>query len=194
MRMQFAVVSFAHDNGADSAFGSARGRDPRAAWIQEAALLVHHHNDRITLNGTVLGRYVSADGQDHLSQPGAAVGGIVGGFVGLVAGPPASAAGIVAGAALGAKLGPADETEADPEPLLDDLRSTVPKGSSAIVAIADEADVDEMLASLDGAGGTVTRRDLAADELASITAALETFPAASSGPRREGDASQPAPS
>ncbi len=108
MGMQFAVVCFTHDNGADSAFGAARQREPDAAWVREAALLVHHHNDRITLNGTVLGRYVSADEQDHLSQPGAAVGGIVGGLLGLLLGPPASAAGIVMGAALGAKLGPAD--------------------------------------------------------------------------------------
>jgi uncharacterized membrane protein len=187
MSMQFAVVSFTHDDGADSAFGSARQRDSGAAWTQQAALLVRHHNDRVTLNGTVLGHYVSADEQDHLSQPGAAVGGIVGGLLGLLLGPPASAAGIVVGAALGAKLGPADETEAEPGQLMDDLRSAVPKGSSAIVLIADAAQVDTMLAAL-GDTGVATRRDLTADELAALTASLRSSPAASPGPRTAGDA------
>lgn len=188
MGMQVAVVCFAHDDGADSAFGSARQREPEAAWTHEAALLVHHHNDRITLNGTVLGHYVSADEQDHISQSGAAVGGIVGGLLGLLLGPPASAAGIVVGGALGAKLGPADETEAEPGDLMDDLRSAVPKGSSAIVLIADAAHVDAMLASLGGGAGPATRRDLGDDELAAIRTAVQAAPVVSAGPRSDGDA------
>ncbi len=170
-------MCFTHDDGADSAFGAVRQRDPDAAWIGEAALLVHHHNDRITLNGTVLGRYVSADEQDHISQPGAAVGGIVGGLLGLVLGPPASAAGIVVGAALGAKVGPADETEPEPDQLMDDLRAAVPKGSSAIVLIADVAHVDAMLAAL-GDAGTATRRDLGPDEVAALGASVASAPPA----------------
>ena len=193
MGTQFAVVSFSHDDGADAAFGSARQRDPDATWTHEAALLVHHHNDRITLNGTVLGHYVSADEQDHVSQPGAAVGGIVGGLLGLLLGPPASAAGIVVGGALGAKLGRADETEAEPDQLMDDLRSAVPKGSSAIVLIADAGHVDAMLASLGDGAGVTTRRDLTDDELAALTASVESTPAASPGPRAAGDAPQTAP-
>ena len=188
MGMQFAVVSFPHDDGADSAFAAARGREPDAAWTREAALLTHHHNDRITLNGTVLGRYVSADEQDHISQPGAAVGGIVGGLLGLALGPPASAVGIVVGGALGAKVGSADETEAEPDVLMADLRAAVPKGASAIVLIAEAAHVDAMLAALPGGGGTVSRRDLAPDELGKITEAVRSAPAASAGPRLEGDA------
>lgn len=175
--MQFAVVCFTHDDGADSAFGAARQREPDAAWIGEAALLVHHHNDRITLNGTVLGRYVSADEQDHISQPGAAVGGIVGGLLGLVLGPPASAVGIVVGGALGAKVGPADETESEPDQLMDDLRAAVPKGSSAILLIADGAHVDAMLAAM-GDDGAATRRDLDAEELAALSASLASAPPA----------------
>lgn len=188
MGMQFAVVGFPHDDGADSAFAAARQRDPDAAWTHEAALLVRHHNDRVTLNGTVLGRYVSADEQDHLSQPGAAVGGIAGGLLGLLLGPPASAAGIVAGAALGAKLGPADEVEAEPGSLMTDLRSAVPKGSSAIVLIAEAAHVDALLAALGDAGGAATRRTLDPDELAAIEASVQSAPVASAGPRVEGEA------
>lgn len=188
MGMQFAVVRFPHDDGADSAFAQGRARDPDAAWTHEAALLTHHHNDRITLNGTVLGRYVSADEQDHISQPGAAVGGIVGGLLGLALGPPASAAGIVVGGALGAKVGAADETEAEPDALMENLRAAVPKGASAIVLIAEEVHVDAMVAALPDGRGTASRRDLTPAELETITDAVRSAPVASSGPRAEGDA------
>lgn len=188
MGVELAVVVFGHDDGADSAFGAARGRHPNAAWAREVALLVHHRNDRITLNGTVLGHYVSVDEQDHVSQPGVAVGGIVGGLLALALGPPATAAGIVAGGALGAKLGTADEVEAAPDLLMEDLRAAVPKGSSAIVLIAEVARGDEMLAALGDVRGSVARRALAVDELAAIEEAIRSTPPASSGPRTEGDA------
>ena len=151
-----------------------RERADDADWTHEVALLEHHHNDRITLHGTVAGRYVSADEEDHVSQKGAAVGGIIGGLLGMPLGPPGFAAGLVAGGVLGAEVASPDETEPEPGLLVEDLRGAVPKGSSAIVLIAESGHVDDMLATLDEAGADTVRRTLSETELSAIEEAVRS--------------------
>ena len=191
--MELAVVCFNGRAAAEQAFGAMHGRVGDAAWTHEVALLEHHHNDRIALYGTVAGQYVSADEQDHVSQKGAMIGGIVGGLLGIPLGPPAFAAGVVTGGVLGDEQGRPDEIDPEPGPLVDDLRAAVPKGSSAIVLIAEPADVNDMLAALGEADGDIVRRPLSDTELATIEKALSDAPAASPGPRLEGDAPPPDP-
>jgi uncharacterized membrane protein len=183
---ELGVVVFEHEGGADSALGVARARG--AAWASEAALVEHRRrHDRITLIGTVLGRYVSTDERDHVSQPGAAVGSIVGGILGMPLGPPGAAAGIVIGGAVGAESASADETEAEPQALADDLRAAVPKGSSAVLLIGSAEHVAAMVDDL-GASGVPSRRALEAEEVEVIEAALAGAPPASGGPSTEGAA------
>ena len=191
--MELAVIRFKGRAAAESAFGAMRERAGDAPWTHEVALLERHHNDRIALYGTVAGHYVSADEEHHVSQKGAAVGGIVGGLLGMALGPPAFAAGIVTGGAVGAEFASPDEVEAEPGALVEDLRAVVPKGSSAIVLIAEPAHVDDMLAALGETDGDAIRRALSDSELSAIEGSLRDTPPASPGPRLEGDAPSPDP-
>ncbi len=190
MGLDLALVRFSGQTAASAAFGTMRDRvGPDAPWTHEVALVEHHHNGRIALRGTFAGHYVDVDEEDHVSQPGAAAGALTGGLIGLVflGGPVGMAPGIVVGAAVGAERGKATEVEAEPEALVEELRAAVPKGSSAIVLLAESSHVDAMLAAVDGGRAEVVRRTIDGDELEALVASVGETPAASSGPQRDGD-------
>ena len=186
--MELAVARFNGRTAAEKAFGAMHARAGDAPWTRDVALLDHHHNGHMTLLGTVAGHYVSADETDHLSQKGAAFGGIIGAVLGVPLGPPAMAAGFVAGGVAGAEFAKPDETEAEPEALMNDLRSTVPKNSSAIVMIAPTDHVDAMLAALGDPEADVVRRTLSDGQMAEIEEALHDTPFAAPAPTVEGGA------
>jgi uncharacterized membrane protein len=96
---------------------------------------------------------------------------------------------MAAGAIIGSQVGTPTETESDPEPqlLVDQLRTAVPRSGSAIVLIAGARDVDEMLTAIGGSGGEVVRQTLTADQAAALQASLSATPAASFGPSEEGE-------
>lgn len=192
MPLELALVRFKGRTAAESAFGTLRERAGDAPWTHEAALIEHHHNDRIALHGTVAGHYVSVDEEDHLSQPGGAAGALTGGLIGIVffGGPVGLAPGLVVGGAVGSQVARPDEVEDEPEALVEDLRTAVPKGSSAIVLVAEPAHVDDMLALL-VEGADVVRRALSEEEVAALQTALRDAPPPSAGPREEGDAPPP---
>lgn len=191
MGLDLAIVTFHGQPAAAAAFGTLRDRAGGAPWTREAALVEHHrHKDQLVLQGTVAGHYVSVDETDHVSQPGAARGAVAGGLIGALffGGPVGLAPGLIVGAALGAGAGRPDEVEAGVGSLGEDLRAAVPKGSSAIVVLAEPAHVDELLALVGEGQGEVTRRTLTDEEQRAIEAAVAASPAASAGPTTGGDA------
>ena len=178
MGLDLALVRFSGQTAASAAFGTMRDRvGGDAPWTHEVALVEHHHNGRIALRGTFAGHYVDVDEEDHLSQPGAATGALTGGLIGLV----------FLGGAIGAESGKATEVEAEPEALVEELRAAVPRGSSAIVLLAEAGHVDAMLAAVEGGRGEVVRRTIDGDELEALVASVGATPAASPGPRPDGD-------
>ena len=94
------------------------------------------------------------------------------------------AAGMVAGAMIGSQVGEPSETDSEPQLLVDQLRTAVPRSGSAIVLIAAARDVDEMLIAIGDSGGEVIRQTLTADQAAALQAALSATPAASLGPSK----------
>ncbi len=64
----------------------------------------------------------------------------------------------------------------------------MPKGSSAIVLLADAGHVDAMLDVLGESKGEVVRRTLTSAEEQSLIASVSATPAASAGPSDAGDA------
>jgi hypothetical protein len=79
----------------------------------------------------------------------------------------------------------ADEHE--PRLLGDKVRADVPKGGSAILLIGPAADVDAMLAALEGSGGDTLRESLSDEQVDALTASLAASPVASAGPARQGE-------
>jgi uncharacterized membrane protein len=93
----------------------------------------------------------------------------------------------VVGGTIGSQVGKPSETDAEPQPLAERLRATVPRSDSAIVLIADAHDVDEMIAAIGETSAQVIRRALTPEEAAAVQASLSASPAASPGPSLKGE-------
>jgi uncharacterized membrane protein len=177
MSLDFAVARYDGDTTAVKRYSAARehaGKD--ATWVGEVGFVEHRHSGRMALRGTFAGHYVDVDESDHLSQKGAGEGAVTGGVIGVLGGPPGIALGLLLGGIIGGEAGRPDETEAEPEALVEQLRAAVPESSSAVVLIASSADVDEMIAALGEGAKQVDRRTLTAAEQAELEASLSAAP------------------
>ena len=189
MALDAALISFDGVNSAAEAFAAARDRTSGAGrWASEVGFVEHHESGHLVLRGTFAGHYVDVDEALHVSEGGGAEGGIAGAVIGTILGGPFGlAVGTVAGATIGSQVGKPSETDPEPEPLADRLRAAVPRSGSALVLIADAADVDAMIAAFGEPSGHVLRKALTPDEAAALQASLSASPAASRGPSVEGE-------
>ena len=189
MGLDLAMVSFTGVNAAVDAFVAARDRAGAAArWASEVGFVEHHESGHLVLRGTFAGHYVDVDEALHFSERGTAEGAVLGAVIGtILAGPLGLAVGTAAGGTIGSQVGKPSETDPEPGALSDRLRAAVPPSGSAVVLIADAADVDEMLAAFGQTSGQVVRKALSPDEAAAVQAALSASPAASPGPSSEGE-------
>ncbi len=175
--LELARVLFDGENGAVEGFAAARDRSAGdARWVREVGFAEHHHNGHLVVRGSFAGHYVDYDEADHVSERGAGEGAVTGGVVGILLGPPGIAVGLVLGGVIGSLAGKPSDTEAEPRPLVSQLRSVVPRSCSAIVLIAPATDVDEMLSALGDDARDAIRRTLTADETAALESALSTAP------------------
>jgi uncharacterized membrane protein len=180
MSLDFAVARFDGDTTAVKRYSTARDHAAKdAAWVREVGFVEHRHSGRMALRGTFAGHYVDVDESDHLSQKGAGEGAVTGGVIGVLGGPPGIALGLLLGGIIGGEAGRPDETETEPDALVERLREAVPRSSSAVVLIAAAADVDEMIAALGGSAQSVARQTLTADQEAELEASLSTAPPSS---------------
>jgi uncharacterized membrane protein len=181
MSLEFALAQFDGEGTAVQSYAAAKDRPgPDEAWTQKVGFVERHRNGRLLLRGTFAGHYLDVDESDRISQTGAGPGAVAGGLVGALVGPAGIALGLLIGAGIGAHVGTPTDTEAEPEELAEQLRATVPNSSSAIVLIAESADVDEMVAALDDRVAELTRRELTAEQQATLEAALGAAPPAAS--------------
>jgi len=178
--LDLAVARFQGEGTAVQRYAAAKERERvDAPWVHKVGFVEHHHHGRLLLRGTFAGHYLDVDESDRVSQTGAAKGAVAGGLVGVLLGPAGFAVGLVAGSLIGSQRGGSAEIETEPEVVADQLRAAVPRSSSAIVLVGDAADVDEMLAALEGQRDLV-RRTLTAEETAALESALSAAPPASS--------------
>jgi len=180
MSLEFAVARFHGEGTAVQSYAAAKDRPgPDEAWTRKVGFVERHHNGRFLVRGTFAGHYVDVDEGDRVSQTGAGPGAVAGGLVGVLIGPPGIALGLLIGAGIGAHVGTPTDTEAEPEVLAEQLREAVPSSSSAIVLVADTADVDAMVAALGDGVQELTRRELTAEQQTALEASLATAPPAS---------------
>jgi uncharacterized membrane protein len=188
MALDLAVVSFDGTNAAALAFEAARERSSASAgWVRRVGFVEHHKNGHLVLRGTFAGHYVDIDEALHVSQRGAAEGWAIGGLVGVLGGPLGVVLGMTLGGVIGSQVGKPGEVDPEPALLADQLRAAVPRGSSAMVVIADAQDVDALLAAVDDPGAHVTRKTLTPQEVVALQASLRDAPEASAGPVTEGE-------
>jgi uncharacterized membrane protein len=180
MSLEFALARFDGEGTAVQSYAAAKDRPgPDQAWTQKVGFVERHHNGRLLVRGTFAGHYLDVDENDRFSQTGAGPGAVAGGLVGALIGPAGIALGLLIGGSIGAHVGTPTDTEPEPEELADQLRDAVPSSSSAIVLVAETGDVDEMVAALGDRVEELTRRELTAEQQASLEASLDTAPPAS---------------
>jgi uncharacterized membrane protein len=188
MALDLALVSFDGTNAAAQAFEAARERSSAsAAWVQRVGFVEHHKNGHLVLRGTFAGHYVDVDEALHVSQRGAAEGWAIGGLIGVLGGPLGVVLGMTLGGVIGSQIGKPSEVDPEPALLADQLSAAVPRGSSAMVVIADAQDVDALLVAVNDPRAHVTRKTLSSDEVAALQASLRDAPEASAGPFTEGE-------
>ncbi len=181
MSLEFALARFRGEGTAVQSYAAAKERPgPDEAWTQKVGFVERHHSGRLLLRGTFAGHYLDVDENDRISQTGAGPGAIAGGLVGALVGPAGIALGLLIGGGIGAHVGTPTDAEAEPEQLAEQLREAVPSSSSAIVLIAETADVDEMVAALGDRVEELTRRELTAEQQATLEASLSAAPPAAS--------------
>ncbi len=180
MSLELALARFDGQGDAVQSYAAAKDRPgPDQAWTRKVGFVERHHNGRLLVRGTFAGHYLDVDEGDRFSQTGAGPGAVAGGLVGALLGPAGIALGLLIGGGIGAHVGTPTDTEPEPEQLAEQLREAVPRSSSAIVLVAESADVDEMVAALGDRVQELTRRELTAEQQAALEASLATAPPAS---------------
>jgi uncharacterized membrane protein len=179
---EFALARFEGEGTAVQRYAAAKDRSRADAhWPNAVGFVEHHRHGNLVVRGTFAGHYLDFDESDHVSQKGAGEGAVAGGLVGgVLLGPAGLALGLLVGAAVGSQGGAVSDSEAEPAELADQLRAAVPRAGSAIVLIAEAADVDEMLAALGDDAGDVARHPLTAEQASALEASLGDAPPAAS--------------
>jgi len=175
MGLESVVVSFHGENAASVKFAEARDRaGPDARWSKDIGLVEHHGSGHLLLRGMFAGHYLDVDETDHISQKGAGEGAVAGGLIGVLIGPVGIAVGLLVGGLVGSQAGTAtpSESEHEPQELAQRLREGIPKGCSAIVLIAQDAEIDEMLAALGDAAPAPSRQPVSQAQAAALEASL----------------------
>jgi uncharacterized membrane protein len=174
--VDLGVVRFPGVNPAYEAFVAARERAGGAPWIRQVGFVERHSDGHLVLRGTFAGHYLDVDEAVHVSERGAGEGAAAGGLVGVLGGPPGIAVGLVLGALIGSLVGKPTETDPEPHALVEQLRTEVPRSTSAVVMIGSARDVDDMLAAIGDSGGEVIRETLTFEQAAAIDASLADAP------------------
>lgn len=179
--IDFALMVFGHTGGAENAYGAVSGQASAEAWAREVAFVEHHRHDRMVVRGTFAGHYVDADDDADFIGARTAEGAVAGAAVGLLFGPMGLAVGLVGGGTVGGL----SQEHSGPRlrsALFDELRAEVPQGSSALVMMAPAAEVDAMVAALQGHGGRLVRHRLSADGAELLRSAVADSPSAAPRP------------
>jgi uncharacterized membrane protein len=123
--------------------------------LVNAAVMVKDDKGKISIKET----------DDITGGKGALFGAVAGGLIGLMGGP----VGVIIGAAAGAATGGVAANKIDmgfPDDMLKEMESSLPPGSSAILALIQHQWVDTAVAELEKAGAKLFRQAIK-DELAS---------------------------
>lgn len=120
--------------GAQSALASVRALENlKYAWVDDVAVLERHEHGHVSL---------------HTPHGSPSSGAWTGAFVGMLAlwwFPPAwFAAGAVGGAAIGAGIGEMMKHAGVDDELMDEIKGQLTNGTSALVLIGVDGDLDEM--------------------------------------------------
>jgi uncharacterized membrane protein len=178
MTLDLAAIVFDGWHGAEVAYAEARERAGDQPWVNEVAIVQHHHTHRVTVRGTFAGRYVDVGDRGDVVGPDPVLGAVTGALIGAAFGPPGFAAGLVGGGMLGGFIESVETAPRQEGDLFEEIRRDVPPQSSAVMLLAEPSHVDAMIEAFDGLGGRVTRRSLSDEQADALLAAPRYAPPA----------------
>ena len=155
---QLIVVAFDHFDDARAALGSLRAleREGRVRF-EDTALVERDPDGAVHVRNEVSGT----------TEAATAIGAVVGGVVGFLFPLAGIAIGAAAGAAIGASLGTGVSGD-----FVDEVKSTLTPGRSALFLVVREVDVDAAIAALRQYRGDLLQSNLPAEAEAALRAAL----------------------
>ncbi len=177
MSLDLAVLVFPHTSGADYAYSNVRDAVGEADWMRTLAFAEHHRHHRMVIRGTIAGRYVDLDDEGDVTGSHTVHGTEAGAALGALLGP----AGLAAGMAAGAAIGGIRQARSAPEfhsALVDELRTDVPEGRSAVVMLAYPAVVQTMIDAFTNEKGALVRHHLSDEESQVLEEAVRDAPPA----------------
>ena len=154
MSADFIILKFDDTYGAQQALAAVRALEELDyLWLEDLAVIERHRSGRISTHTT------------HGSvTEGSAWGGLTGGLIGLLFGPAGFLAGILIGGGAGAAIEKAAKESGMPTEVLNDIKDELDKGTSALVLIGAQGDVDEMARAFEPYEPTKTIRHELPDE------------------------------
>ncbi|MCU0271164.1 MAG: DUF1269 domain-containing protein [Acidimicrobiales bacterium] len=151
---ELIMLKFDDTYGAQQAMSAVRALEElRYAWVDDVAIVERHHSGRIgthTTHGSV--------------SEGALWGGLTGMLVGILF-PPVGFLGFwLAGSAIGGVAEALTKKHGLDKEMLDEIKNSLDKGTSALLLIGLEGDVDEMARAFEPYQPTQVIRRALADE------------------------------
>lgn len=158
MSVEMAAVVFDGTHAAEKELSRLRTlRDD--AWLEEVSVLEHHTGGRFSVKAT------SPDygDADHF-HAGLAIGAGTGLLLGMIAGPLGiflwSGIGAMAGGAIGAQPQPGAF-----DPLVDQVKEALPRGSSALILVAEDGTAEQLVTAVGEEARETLRQPLTEEQV-----------------------------
>jgi uncharacterized membrane protein len=167
--LEVFVAAFGGEDDANAALKDFQSMDREGSIeLVDAAVIVHAADGKVHFKETA----------DPSGKTWAKRGAIAGGLVGLIF-PPSIIAGAAVGAAGGGVWGKVRD-KGFPDEELRRIGESIPQGSSAIIAVAEDRMLERLERGLEGYE-KISRHALSADASAELIAAVEREPGATQG-------------
>jgi len=162
---KFKAVTFKGKKTAMKALHTLEDYSPEYYWIDDVAVVSRSKHGHIRVNSTWA--------QDESGKAGLGWGAVAGVLIGMLAGPGGALAGAAVGGGVMGIVGKGVDVAVD-NPRLDDFAAALDKDTSALIIVADEAEVADFWTAVDPLGGEVIDTDLDENDIKAIRKALKS--------------------
>jgi len=161
---KFKAVTFKGKKTAMKAFHTMEDYSPEYYWIDDLAVVSRSKHGHLRVNSTWA--------QDESGKAGLGWGAVTGGLIGMLAGPGGALAGAAVGGGVMGLVGKGVDVAVD-DPRLDDFAAALDKDTSALIMVADEAELADFWTAVEPLGGEVIDTDLDEKDVEALRKALK---------------------
>ena len=162
---KFKAVTFKGKKTAMKALHTMEDYSPEYYWIDDVAVVSRSKHGHLRVHSTWA--------QDESGEAGLGWGAVAGGLIGMLAGPGGALAGAAIGGGMGGLLGAAEDVAFD-DPRLDDFAAALDKDTSALIMVADEAELSDFWTAVEPFGGEVIDTDLDEKDVKALRKVLKS--------------------